>query len=112
MIRLPPLCAALLLAACSSDAPPPAQASVAPAGKAGMCAACHGQQGISPLPAHPHLAGQNREYLVSAMQQYKRSERKHAAMQAVMGPLSEQDIENLATHYSQLPGPTGAPSAP
>lgn len=112
MIRLLILCAALLAAACSSELPPTAQAAAAAPGKAGMCSACHGPNGVSPLPAHPHLAGQNREYLISAMQQYKRGERNHAAMRAVMGPLSEQDIVALADHYSQLPRHTGEKSAP
>lgn len=115
MIRWkPPIAAALamvLLASCNADGPAPeagraAKAStqtgpsVAAPSKVGMCAGCHGVQGLSPLPAHPHLAGQSREYLISAMRQYRSGERKHAAMQAVMGPLSESDIEALATYYA------------
>ena len=101
-----------LLAACSADRSAPVasdslalpaskvSASAALPGKAGMCTACHGLQGWSSLPAHPHLAGQNREYLISAMRQYRSGQRQHAAMQAVMGPLTESDIEALATYYA------------
>ncbi|MBD8525134.1 c-type cytochrome [Pseudomarimonas arenosa] len=102
----------LLATGCSSELPPTAQAAAAAPAKLGMCVSCHGTEGISSLPAHPHLAGQNREYLISAMQQYQRGERQHAAMQAMMGPLSEQDIKQLADYYGRLPRTPGDTQAP
>ncbi len=43
------------------------------AGKAatGLCAACHGAQGISVSPAFPSLAGQDAQYLANAIRGYK-----------------------------------------
>ena len=56
----------------------PARAQTRPvgdpsAGKAatGLCAACHGAQGVSVSPAFPSLAGQDAQYLANAIRGYK-----------------------------------------
>ena len=98
----------LALAACGGAAEPPAQAALAgdpgarPA-KAGLCVACHGQYGVSGLPGHPHIAGQDETYLRESMLRYRSGERRHAPMKAVVGGLSDADIAALARYYAQLP---------
>ncbi|WP_211091954.1 c-type cytochrome [Vibrio agarilyticus] len=73
--------------------------------KSGVCAACHGSDGIATIPGYPNLKGQNEQYLVSAMKAYKNQERK-SQLAAIMQPqammLSDQDIENLAAYYAGL----------
>lgn len=70
-----------------------------------ICAACHGKDGNTPIdPSYPRLAGQYRDYLVQAMQEYKRDGRKNAIMGAQAKLLSKQEIENLAAYYASLPG--------
>ena len=73
--------------------------------KSAVCAACHGANGKATIPTYPHLAGQNKAYLVSAMKAYKNKQRNGgmaAVMQGQTVALSDQDIENLAEYYSTL----------
>lgn len=74
-------------------------------GKSGVCAACHGADGIASIPGYPNLAGQNYEYLVAQLKAFKSGERKNGNA-TIMAPmtagLSEQDIKDLAAFYSQM----------
>lgn len=102
------------LAACAPAAPPAqAGAGTAPArpAQAGLCVACHGINGISTLPGHPHLAGQDEAYLRQALQQYRDGTRPSAPMRAAVGALSPADLDALARYYASLPRDGGA-SAP
>lgn len=83
-----------------------AHAGDAAAGKAksATCAGCHGPDGNSPTPMYPKIAGQHEQYLVKSMKAYKTGDRSDATMKAMMAPLSDTDIENLAAYYaSQTP---------
>ncbi|WP_111497023.1 MULTISPECIES: c-type cytochrome [Marinobacter] len=74
--------------------------------KAAVCAACHGQDGHAQIPTYPNLAGQNEQYLVTAMKAYKAGQRQGgqaAVMQAQAAALNDQDIANLAAYYANLP---------
>ena len=44
----------------------------------GLCAGCHGEQGVSVSPAWPSLAGQDSQYLASAIRAYKDGSRPKA----------------------------------
>ncbi|EEF79798.1 c-type cytochrome [Methylophaga thiooxydans] len=73
--------------------------------KAAVCASCHGADGMALMPAYPNLAGQNEEYLVSALQAYRSKERQGgnaALMHAMAANLSDDDIANLAAYYASL----------
>jgi cytochrome c553 len=74
--------------------------------KSKTCAACHGPDGNSVAPDFPRLAGQNFDYLVKALSEYKAGERKNAIMAPLAGALSQRDIEDLASFYSRQPGLT------
>jgi cytochrome c553 len=79
---------------------------------AGVCAACHGPDGNSPLPANPNLAGQHPEYLVKQLQNYKSGERNNPIMTGIASTLSENDMRNVAAHYAaQGPRPGAARDA-
>ena len=73
--------------------------------KAAVCAACHGTNGIAPMPAYPNLAGQNAPYLVSSLKAYRDKQRNGgmaAIMQMQAASLSDEDIDNIAAHFSGL----------
>lgn len=73
--------------------------------KAAVCGACHGVDGKAVADMYPHLAGQNKTYLVGALKAYKAKQRNGgmaALMQGQAAALSDQDIENLADYYSSL----------
>ena len=72
------------------------------AAKAAVCAACHGQNGISGNPLWPNLAGQQQAYLVNQIKAFRDGERSDVSMQPFVANLTDQDIEDLAAHYASL----------
>jgi cytochrome c5 len=69
--------------------------------RAAACFACHNAEGISKIPGTPHLAGQERSYLESALRAYRDGQtRQNPTMNAMAKPLSDRDIVNIAAYYS------------
>ena len=81
-----------------------------------MCAGCHnlpGYQASFPeIYKVPKIAGQNAKYIVSALNAYKKGERKHPSMRAIATTLSDQDMADIAAYYEQLEKGAAAPAAP
>jgi len=81
------------------------------------CVKCHGEDGNSTAPGIPSLAGQQPQYLVEAIQEYLKRERKAAPMHALLPGLTRLDMESLALYFaSQTPAtraaaPFGNPAA-
>lgn len=67
------------------------------------CAACHGEQGISPIPAMPHLAGQTATYLYEATRLYHDGYLPDTPMSTLADGLSDDDMRNLAVFYAAQP---------
>ena len=61
-----------------------------------VCAACHGADGNSGIPANPRLAQQHPEYLVKQLQEFKSGKRNNAVMKGFATALSEDDMKNIA----------------
>ncbi len=82
----------------------PAYAGDAAAGKAksGMCAACHGVEGISAIPMYPNLAGQKEVYLAKQLKAFKDGTRKDPVMAPMAMGLSDADMANLAAFYASM----------
>ncbi len=72
--------------------------------KVAMCIGCHAIPGYrSSFPeiyTVPVIGGQNAEYIVAALQAYKKGERKHPTMRGIAGSLTDQDMANLAVYYA------------
>ena len=68
-----------------------------------VCAACHGENGVSASPMFPNLAGQHRSYIEVALKAYKSGARKNAVMAGQAAGLSDADIKALAVWYSSQP---------
>ncbi|WP_313915614.1 cytochrome c [Tahibacter sp.] len=69
------------------------------------CHGCHGVPGYKnayPNYHVPRIAGQNFEYLVSALKSYKTGERDHPTMRAHGESLSAQDIDDIAAYLAGL----------
>jgi cytochrome c553 len=83
----------------------PATQAASPPALAGLCASCHGANGISPYPTYPNIAGQKEGYIAYALHQYQTHQRLGAQagiMAAVAGQLSADDIKALAAYYASL----------
>lgn len=71
--------------------------------KSGLCAVCHGVEGISENPLYPNLAGQHQSYLIKQLHDFKKGKTRYApTMSPLTQTLSEQDIEDLAAYYAQF----------
>ncbi len=64
-----------------------------------VCGGCHGPRGVSTDAATPNLAGQDARYLVNAIKAYRKT-RRHEGMEAYVGDLSQEDIENIGAFYA------------
>lgn len=72
----------------------------------GICVACHGADGNSPIAANPHLAGQVEDYLYKQLANFKMVDGKPALrnspiMMGMAAALSEEDMRNVAAWFSQ-----------
>lgn len=74
--------------------------------KSATCAACHGFDGNSTVPSFPKLAGQHRDYLYHSLKAYKSGKRKNPIMVGQVQTLSETDMQDLTTYFSQQKGLT------
>jgi cytochrome c553 len=99
--------AAPAAAAAPATTPNPA-APASPASlqaKIAMCLGCHnivGYQASFPeVYKVPKLGGQSAGYIEAALNAYKGGERKHPTMRGVADALSDQDIKDIAAHYSK-----------
>ena len=85
--------------------------------RAADCAKCHGADGNGTAPGIPSLAGQQARYLIVALQEYVRGERKSSPMHAVMRTLSPVDMEAVAIFFAsharaeRAAPPAGDPAA-
>lgn len=72
---------------------------------ASACASCHGEGGVSTSSA-PSLAGQDAQYFVTAMKEYKNGSRPDEAMKGPAASIDETTIKNMAAYYAnQAPQP-------
>jgi len=93
---------------------PPGNASAGQA-KSQVCAACHGPDGNSTVPAWPKIAGQSDLYLVKSLIEYRKGDkgnRFEPSMFAMVQNLSDQDIADLAAYFaSQTMSPGTVPAS-
>ncbi len=72
-------------------------------GKASLCIGCHGIQGYQAsfpeIYKVPKISGQTGKYIVSALNAYKKGDRKHPTMRGISETLSDQDMADLAAYY-------------
>lgn len=69
--------------------------------KAAVCFACHGQDGNSPAPTFPKLAGQGERYLDKQIHDIKSGARAVPAMAGLTANLSDADIADIAAYFSK-----------
>lgn len=71
-------------------------------GKAMLCQACHGTDGISKVPDAPNIAGQTEPYLTTQLHAFKSGARKSETMSLVAKALSDKDIDDVAAYFSAI----------
>jgi cytochrome c553 len=75
--------------------------------KAAVCAACHGENGISQTENIPSLAGQPDQFLQWQLVFFRAGSRKNEQMQPIAEEITNEDIRGLGAYFSQLTPPKG-----
>ncbi len=70
------------------------------AAKAQACGACHGPDGNSVNPEWPKLAGQHAQYTFTQLQAFNSGARTNPNMNAMVAPLSDEDMQDIAAYYA------------
>lgn len=65
-----------------------------------VCSACHGEEGVSPSPDYPHLAGQSAAAIYKQLHDYKTGARFHESMTPVAVELTDRQLADLAAYYA------------
>jgi cytochrome c553 len=66
----------------------------------GKCGGCHGKQGHSADEKTPSLAGQDPQYLIATMKNYRDGSRDHAEMKAMLAKSKDKDLADIAAFYA------------
>jgi cytochrome c553 len=69
------------------------------------CHGCHGiigYQSMNPEYHVPRIAGQNEQYIIDALNEYRSGARKFPTMNAQANSLTDQQIEDIAAYLSSL----------
>lgn len=64
------------------------------------CTGCHGLDGRSNQPDMPNIAGQKKNYLIKALQDFRIGERRHLMMNFLARSMSDEEIEDYASYYA------------
>ena len=74
--------------------------------KEAICRTCHGVEGAKPMvPNYPKLNGQNKAYIVAALNAYKDGNRNGGLagmMKGIASGLSDIEINELGEYYSKF----------
>jgi cytochrome c553 len=68
-----------------------------------VCAACHGEQGLSVAPEIPHLAGQSGAAIYKQLHDYRTGSRTHQLMTDIAKALEESATADVAAYYTAQP---------
>ena len=78
----------------------PAIRSAARSSRAEVCAACHGEKGISQTATTPSLAGQTSYAIYKQLHDYRSGARAHPQMTGVAKGLAVGDLASIAAYYA------------
>jgi len=74
--------------------------------KISMCIGCHGiagyQASFPQVYKVPKIAGQGAAYIASALNAYKKGDRRHPTMHGIAVSMTDQDIADVSAYYSTL----------
>src|SRR6266404_5696835 len=72
-----------------------------------LCTSCHGANGVGITPQYPTLAGQHPDYIVRALEEYKKGGRKNPIMAGMAATVKDEDMAIIADYFiKQRDSPT------
>jgi cytochrome c553 len=69
---------------------------------ASICAGCHGENGISPAPQFPNMAGQSAFAIYKQLHDFKSGARTNDLMASVVQGLNDDQMADVAGHFAVL----------
>ena len=66
-----------------------------------LCAACHGPEGNSVIPANPSLAAQPEQMISTQLYQFREGNRKDPQMSPMAEKLTNKEMNELAAYFSK-----------
>jgi cytochrome c553 len=66
-----------------------------------LCTTCHGANGVGITPQYPTLAGQHPDYIVRALEEYKKGGRKNPIMAGMAATVKDEDMATIADYFSR-----------
>jgi len=81
--------------------------------RVGVCAGCHGQNGVPTTSATPVIWGQQANYLYKELHDYHSADRVNAIMSPLVKTFSLEDLRKVANYFAAKPWPArqGGPAA-
>lgn len=76
-----------------------------------QCMSCHGGSGISSSEAYPNLAGQDKNYLISQLKQFRDGTRQNPTMSAFAKDLSDNEIIGISNLFASFDPSAENPNA-
>jgi cytochrome c553 len=76
--------------------------------KAELCAACHGNAGVSTMPGVPSIAGQTDQYIQWQLVFFRSGRRASPLMSPPAADLTDEDVRDLGAYFASLPRNAGA----
>jgi cytochrome c553 len=90
----------------------PASAADDIAAKVQLCAACHGENGVSADPKTiPTIWGQQQSYLVKQLHDFRSGDRASPIMSPVAKDLAQEDLRKIAAYFAAKRWPAQATAA-
>lgn len=96
------LCLLLLLHGKTAQAASPGDLGAGKARAQAICQTCHGMDGRGTMPMVANIGGQQQDYLILQLENYRDGKRRHEQMSIIAKMLSDEDIANLAKWYSSI----------
>jgi cytochrome c553 len=91
----------------------PASAADDIAAKVRLCAACHGENGVSADPKTiPTIWGQQQSYLVKQMHDFRSGDRASPIMSPIAKDLAQEELRKIAAYFAAKRWPAQAATAP
>ena len=105
--------AAVVLAAAFALTGAHAQDAAGARGMAATCFTCHGTDGNSVGGVPPGLAGQNKDYMLQQLKDFKAGKRPATVMQQHAKGYTDQQLEQIAAYFAAVKpaAPVAAPRA-
>jgi cytochrome c553 len=73
---------------------------------AAICAGCHGEEGVPTDKKFPVIWGQNQEYLLKQLGDFKSGARKNEMMTDIAAALDDQTMLDLSTYFAAKRSPS------